>query len=209
LDNFLVNNTVNGAAAALYYENTGVQDPWIGAVYAPRDAANGRYANTLIMGWSFGTLTGPGSLAQGLGQQGSRFTVTRGGLHNLWFRMLSGLTLCGPDLFLPTGVGDIPGQDGTPFAEFLGLHSANPVRAGSATIAFGVALTSKVEVVLYDVSGRRVRTLANRMFEGGKEHELIWDGADDEGHAVAAGVYFYQLRSPTFTSRKKLTVLRN
>jgi hypothetical protein len=127
----------------------------------------------------------------------------------MWLSMLTnmiqGCTIDG----IPTGIGDGPGQSGAPFAEFLGLHSANPVRSGTATIAFGIAKTSKVEVVLFDVGGRRIRTLANRMFEGGKEHELQWDGTDDEGHAVAAGVYFYQLHSPTFTSRKKLTVLRN
>jgi len=54
-----------------------------------------------------------------------------------------------------------------------------------------------------------VKKLADRVFEGGRNHELRWDGTRDDGQRVAAGVYFYQLRSPSFTSRKKLTVLRD
>jgi hypothetical protein len=209
VDAFDVNTTVNGATAALFYENTGLGDPWVGAVYAPQDVANGRYARTLVMGWTYGTFGGPGTLAQGLGQQGGRFFITRGGLQIMWLNMLANMLQGCSGGEGNVGVGDGPGQSGAPFAEFLGLHSANPVRSGTATIAFGVAKTSKVEVLLFDVGGRRIRTLANRMFEGGREHELLWDGTDDEGHTVAAGVYFYQLRSPTFTSRKKITVLRN
>jgi flagellar hook assembly protein FlgD len=69
--------------------------------------------------------------------------------------------------------------------------------------------TEKVEVSIFDVSGRRVKKLADRVFEGGKNHDLRWDGTNEEGRSVARGVYFYQLRSPSFTSQKKLTVLRD
>ena len=62
---------------------------------------------------------------------------------------------------------------------------------------------------IYDVSGRLVKTVANRSFPGGQEHVVTWDGTNDAGNAVARGVYFYQLRSPSFTSQKKLAVLKN
>jgi flagellar hook assembly protein FlgD len=73
---------------------------------------------------------------------------------------------------------------------------------------FGVERTERVEVHVYDVGGRRLRKLADRVFEG-KSHELIWDGADDAGRRVGPGVYFYRVRSGSFTGQKKLTVLRD
>ena len=54
-----------------------------------------------------------------------------------------------------------------------------------------------------------MKTLTNRVFEGGKMYDLTWDGTNEDGASVARGVYFYQLRSPSFTSQKKLTVLRD
>jgi len=54
------------------------------------------------------------------------------------------------------------------------------------------------EVVLYTVSGRRVRTLASSSFSGssslGSESDLCWDGLDEAGEAVASGVYMWELR---------------
>jgi flagellar hook assembly protein FlgD len=59
------------------------------------------------------------------------------------------------------------------------------------------------------VSGRLVRTLADRQLEAG-EHRLVWDGRSDAGAQVARGVYFTQVRyrSGGFVSHRKLTVLR-
>ena len=73
-------------------------------------------------------------------------------------------------------------------------------------LAFGITRREQVELRIYDVSGRAVRTLANREFAAG-EHEVVWDGSDDAGRAVPRGVYFYQLRTPSFVSQKKLAML--
>jgi len=210
LDAFDVNGVVAGATVAARYENTGIGDPWPAAIYTPENLGSGRRAKTLIMGWTYGTFGGPGALAEGLGGQGSRFTITRGGLHMMWFNMLGNMAQgCGPDLFHPVGIGDFPGQDGSTFVNFLGLRSENPARSGTAVISFGIVKKENVEVTIFDVGGRRVKKLADRVFEGGKNHELRWDGTTEEGRRVSSGVYFYQLRSPSFTSQKKLTVLRD
>jgi hypothetical protein len=110
---------------------------------------------------------------------------------------------------LATGIGDMPGQSGAPFVAHLGLQSENPVRSGMAKLVFGVERTERVEISIYDVGGRRVRKLADRVFEGGRSHELLWDGADDSGRRQGAGVYFYRVKSGSFTGQKKLTVLRD
>jgi hypothetical protein len=208
-DAFDVNGVVTGATVAASYENTGINDPWPAAIYTPEDLGAGRQAKTLIMGWTLGTFGGPGALAAGLGQQGSRFTITRGGAYLLWLNMLTNMAQGCASFSQPVGIGDLPGQDGSSFVNFLNLRSENPMKSGSAAISFGIVKTEKVEVSIFDVSGRRVKKLADRVFDGGKNHELRWDGTNEEGRSVARGVYFYQLRSPSFTSQKKLTVLRD
>jgi hypothetical protein len=103
----------------------------------------------------------------------------------------------------PVGVGD-----GRNAVNFLSLLSENPFRSGAAKISFGITKKEKVELRVYDVAGRLVKTLANREFEAGS-HDLFWDGSNDEGRQVSRGVYFYQLHTPSFVSQKKLAVLKN
>ena len=74
---------------------------------------------------------------------------------------------------------------------------------------FGLARSGPVEVALFDVAGRLVRTLADRTFPAG-EHALIWDGRNNEGVPVSRGVYFARIRTPGtgFEASKKLTLLQ-
>ena len=108
----------------------------------------------------------------------------------------------------PVGVGDDP-ITGSSFVNFLKLRSSNPMHSGEARLAFGLAKSEKVEVRVFDVTGRSVKTVANRVFAGGTEHVVVWDGTDEAGNKVKSGVYFYQLKTPTWTSQKKLAVLSN
>ena len=81
--------------------------------------------------------------------------------------------------------------------------------SGYATVNFGLAKDDFVQVKVFDVSGRLVRTLADRKFKAG-EHSLVWDGVDNAGRQLPRGVYFTQLRyrESGFELAKKLTILR-
>ena len=85
----------------------------------------------------------------------------------------------------------------------------NPVRSASATIRFGLAKADRVEIKIYDVSGRVVRTLVNRRFEAG-EHEVAWDRLDSSGRSVSRGLYFTQVSfdGQGFTAAKKLMIIQ-
>ncbi|MFN8586856.1 MAG: FlgD immunoglobulin-like domain containing protein [Candidatus Eisenbacteria bacterium] len=85
---------------------------------------------------------------------------------------------------------------------FFELASANPARGGAA-LRFGLASAGRVSVALYDAGGRRVRTLANGEFAAG-EHAIAWDGCDDGGRAVAAGLYFAKLEAPGFGATRRI-----
>jgi hypothetical protein len=153
----------------------------------------------------------PSALGARFGGPGSGAMVV-GGRNDYMLKAISNVfgALCPAWTPTPVSVGDSPvAGGGSKFVNFLGLRSQNPAPTGHAIIAFGLAKAEPVEVKVYDVGGRLVKTLANRVFTAGEEHRLIWDGTNDAGQTVARGVYFYQLRTPTFASQKKLTVLKD
>ena len=140
---------------------------------------------------------------------GSQVSLRTQGRIDYFFRTLTtlyGSLNCTFALAQPVGVGDTPNAA---LVNFLALRSENPWRSGQARIVFGLAKTEHVDLRIYDISGRLVRTVANRVFAAGQDHTVIWDGTNDSGDLVARGVYFYQLRTPTFISQKKLAVLKN
>ena len=60
------------------------------------------------------------------------------------------------------------------------------------TIRFDVPRAGRVEVRIYDMRGRSVRTLADADLAAGR-HEAVWDGRDEDGGAAAAGVYLLRV----------------
>jgi hypothetical protein len=77
----------------------------------------------------------------------------------------------------------------------------NPV----TTIRFGVPVAGRVLLHVYDIAGRRVRTLVDRDIPAGY-HAVEWDGRNDAGYGVASGVYLMVMRSgPDQTSAPVLT----
>jgi CSLREA domain-containing protein len=65
----------------------------------------------------------------------------------------------------------------------------------------------KVELRIYDVTGRLVRTLINGTQPPGV-HRVTWNAEDNRGDQVATGVYFYRLEAPGFTKTRKMVLLQ-
>jgi hypothetical protein len=110
---------------------------------------------------------------------------------------------------VPSVTLDTPSTgNGEQFVNFMNLRN-NPLRSGVATIRFGLAKSDRVEIKVYDVTGRMVRTLADRVFTPG-EHSVSWDGVNDHGQMMARGVYFTQVKyqNSRFVEAKKLTLLK-
>lgn len=83
--------------------------------------------------------------------------------------------------------------DADAIAPGLWLESGNPFRTG-VDLRLDLAQTGPVDVAIYDVSGRLVRSLLSDVLTGGS-HPLAWDGRDDAGRSAAPGVYFASLRA--------------
>ncbi|MCX5752902.1 MAG: C25 family cysteine peptidase [Candidatus Krumholzibacteria bacterium] len=76
-----------------------------------------------------------------------------------------------------------------------------------AIIPFELAARGEVEMKIFDVSGRLVRTLVERVYERGR-HAAIWDGKDNRGAAVASGIYFCRFRTGVYTATTRLALVR-
>jgi hypothetical protein len=66
--------------------------------------------------------------------------------------------------------------------------------------------TGTVALSVYDAGGRRVRAFAPRFAPG--LNEIAWDGTDDQGRAVRAGVYFYRLEAGAIRDTRRLVLVR-
>ena len=74
----------------------------------------------------------------------------------------------------------------------LDQNRPNPF-SPKTTIEYMLSEKGSVLISVYDASGRHVRTLVNGTQTAG-DHEVVWNGADDQGHAVPVGLYFCSLQ---------------
>ncbi len=94
-----------------------------------------------------------------------------------------------------------------PFATLtLRQNAPNPFNQ-TTSIGLSLAERGDVHLAVYDVSGRRVATVVNGVRDAG-EHNFEWNGTDDAGNRVGAGVYFYRLQAGKQTLTKKLVLMR-
>jgi len=82
----------------------------------------------------------------------------------------------------------------------------NPLNP-QTSIVFALPTQQNVELAVYDLSGRVVKTLVNGAVEAGI-HSIEWNGLDEAGSPAPSGVYFYKLRAGEFEQSRKLVVTR-
>jgi len=88
------------------------------------------------------------------------------------------------------------------------LHANYPNPFNPTTIiAYDLAKQSNVDLIIYDLMGREIRTLVHLNQSAGKQI-AVWDGRDNMGQAVSAGVYIYQLRAGDFLSNRKMVFMK-
>jgi hypothetical protein len=112
--------------------------------------------------------------------------------------------------FVGTAVPDGPdAPDGSPLpsAHHLAPCRPNPFNA-TTTIAYDLATSGEVELSIYDVLGRRVRTLEAGVERAAGHHEVLWHGRDDAGWPVASGVYLCRLRVADFVQVRRVTLVK-
>jgi len=103
---------------------------------------------------------------------------------------------------------DVPYQFDPALPESFELNQnyPNPFNP-ETTIEFSLKIRSDVELVIYDVLGRRVKRLVHQTLSAGS-YTLHWDGTNEAGQPVASGVYFYQLKKGELAQSKKMLLLK-
>lgn len=110
-----------------------------------------------------------------------------------------------PGCYVATGVEETSAPAASPTARLFGA-APNPFNPWTS-IRFVLARPARVRLLIFDVSGAQVRSLADRMLPAG-EHHITWDGKNDRGRELASGAYFYRLEADREVLAKKLILLR-
>ena len=74
-------------------------------------------------------------------------------------------------------------------------------------IQYDLPEEQNVNIVIYDVMGRNIRTLMNANQTAGY-HSVRWDAKNDTGEGVAAGMYIYTIQAGEFRATKKMVLLK-
>jgi hypothetical protein len=83
----------------------------------------------------------------------------------------------------------------------------NPFRA-STEIEYSIAREGAVELRVFDVAGRLVRSLVEAPLAPAGSHSIGWDGRDREGTPAASGVYLVRLRAGDRIAARRIVLLR-
>ncbi|MBU1698621.1 MAG: T9SS type A sorting domain-containing protein [Candidatus Eisenbacteria bacterium] len=86
------------------------------------------------------------------------------------------------------------------------LTSPNP-SGDLSNLDFSLTQSDHVIVAVFDVQGRKIRTLHEGQLPQGA-YSMPWDGTDDQGNAVSDGIYFTRIETAEKTSVGKLTRVR-
>jgi len=109
------------------------------------------------------------------------------------------------DLGITVGINDDVKVN--PYEYALHDNFPNPFNP-ETQIRFSLGNRENVKLVIYDIMGRQVRTLANGDSFNSGFHVLNWDGRDKIGEKVATGMYIYRIKAGDFIEDKKMLLVK-
>jgi len=105
----------------------------------------------------------------------------------------------------PTAVEQISDAD-LPRTFRLGQNYPNPFNP-TTVIEFSVPERADVKLDIYNILGRKVKTLVDREMAAG-DYTVQWDGTNQSGHSVATGIYLYRLTAGDHAASRKMLLLK-
>jgi len=76
------------------------------------------------------------------------------------------------------------------------------------TIRFDLTRPSRVDLRIYDLSSRLVRNLIRGRVLAASPHEVVWNGRNEDGQMVAAGVYFCRIEAGSCGETRRMTLIK-
>jgi len=94
----------------------------------------------------------------------------------------------------------------TPERFSLSQNYPNPFNP-ETEISYALPNGCRVELLVYNLLGQRVRTLVDE-YQAAGHKSVHWDGTDEDGNQVASGVYFYRIEAGQFTDARKMILMK-
>ena len=94
----------------------------------------------------------------------------------------------------------------TPKSAIVAVYP-NPFNPSVTIELYCSGTNTPVEIEIFDVSGKKVRTVFSGRLNTGA-NKFVWNGRSDSGASVSSGVYFCRLRSGNEINLKKVILLR-
>jgi hypothetical protein len=195
---------IQGFSAALAWDATVVEpvsvtpSGWIegqgGLVLSPRPGT----VDAALLGTRAQGMTGEGEIAS------VTFRVLRAGEPGI--RLSQALARDARNRPVELGTASVATGEPRAWSTMLAAPWPNPARR-NATFEFSLARAGRVDLAVYSVDGRRVKTLVNDEREAGAWREA-WDGTDESGHAAAPGLYYTRLQADGRRFTRRLVLLR-
>ncbi len=101
---------------------------------------------------------------------------------------------------------DVDDPNGMPTEFSLKQNYPNPFNP-STSIKYQVSQAGNVTITVYNSIGQEVLTLVNRQHEVGY-YSISWNGKDKSGISVNSGIYLYKMKSESYTSVKKMILVK-
>lgn len=115
--------------------------------------------------------------------------------------------LCHEGVVTVTGASDTPESPGALPAVRLLPAQPSPF-SRTTTICYELPAGGPVRLQIYDLAGRRVRTLVQQSAASPGAHRVVWDGRDAQGIPVPAGVYACRLEAGATRVTERVIRLR-
>ena len=74
-------------------------------------------------------------------------------------------------------------------------------------ISYSTPKPAQIRIEIYNAIGKKIRTLVDDYVQAG-QHQIIWDGKNDNGIQVSTGIYYYIMQSGNFRSMKKAVFVK-
>ena len=106
-------------------------------------------------------------------------------------------------LVTATGIPDVP-----QYKNELAQNAPNPFNP-TTTVRYSIREPGHVSLRIYNVTGQLVRTLVDEgQVPRPEGFAVVWDGCSNAGQSVSSGIYFYRLEAPSFTSTRKMVMIK-
>lgn len=115
-------------------------------------------------------------------------------------------TLEGDKMIYPLAVSRFNMETSVPKQFALHQNFPNPFNP-ITTIRYEVPRESHIQVGIFNLLGQEIITLVNERQLAGY-YQISWGGKDNSGQTVGSGVYFVVLRAETFTTNKKMLLIK-